>query len=137
LSGARDFLETDVVSEPKPARRVANVVTWFERQSADRLYLTSTVIAAELAFGIEILPPGRRRRGCEIRLHERAVRAFRGRVLAFDETDALLDGHLMARGRRHGRPARVSDAQVAATALRHGLAIATRKTGGFALFDAR
>lgn len=129
------ILDTNVVSEPKRERPDANVVAWFERQIADRLYLTSTIVA-ELAFGIEIMPPGRRRRRFETWLHERVVGAFRGRILAFDEEDALLYGHLMARARRQGRPARVGDAQIAATALRHGLAIATRNTGDFALFDA-
>ena len=61
--------------------------------------------------------------------------AFGGRILAFDQEDALLYGRLMAKARRAGRPARVGDAQFAATALRHGLAIATRNTGDFALFD--
>ncbi|MGH6899556.1 MAG: type II toxin-antitoxin system VapC family toxin [Geminicoccaceae bacterium] len=129
------ILDTNVVSEPKRARPDANVVAWFERQAADQLYLTSTIVA-ELAFGIEIMPPGRRRRGFEIWLHERVVGAFRGRILAFDDEAALLYGGLMARARRQGRPARVGDAQIAATALRHGLAIATRNTGDFALFDA-
>jgi predicted nucleic acid-binding protein len=39
------ILDTNVVSEPKRARPDANVVTWFERQAADQLYLTSTIIA--------------------------------------------------------------------------------------------
>ena len=129
------ILDTNVVSEPKRARPDTNVVAWFERQAADQLYLTSTIVA-ELAFGIEIMPAGRRRRGFEIWLHERVVPTFQGRILAFDEEDALLYGRLMAKARRAGRPARVGDAQIAATALRHGLAIATRNTDDFALFDA-
>jgi toxin FitB len=129
------ILDTNVVSEPKRARPDANVMAWFERQAADQLYLTSTIVA-ELAFGIEIMPPGGRRRGFEAWLREAVMQAFQGRVLAFEEEDALLYGRLMAKARRAGRPARVGDTQIAATALRHGLAIATRNTDDFILFDA-
>jgi len=94
--------------------------SWFERQAADQLYLASTIFA-ELAFGVEIMPPGRRRRGFETWLQERVVRAFQGRTRAFDEEDASLYGRLMARARRQGRPACVGDAEIAATARRHGL----------------
>jgi toxin FitB len=109
-------------------------VAWFERQVADQLHLTSTIVA-ELAFGIEIMPPGRRRRGFEIWLYEHVAGAFRDRILAFDREDAWFYGRLMAKARRAGRSTRVGDAQIAATALRHGLAIATRNPGDFALFD--
>jgi toxin FitB len=128
------ILDTNVVSEPKRARPDANVTAWFEGQAADHLYLTSTIVA-ELAFGIELMPPGRRRRGFEIWLRDGVMWAFRGRILAFEQEDALLYGRLMAQARRMGRPARVGDVQIAATALRHGLAIATRNIGDFALFD--
>jgi toxin FitB len=129
------ILDTNVVSEPKRARPDVNVMTWFERQAPDQLYLTSTIVA-ELAFGIEIMSPGRRRCGFEAWLRDRVMQAFQGRILAFEEEDALLYGRLMAKARRAGRPARVGDTQIAATALRHGLAIATRNTDDFILFDA-
>jgi predicted nucleic acid-binding protein len=129
------ILDTNVVSEPKRARPDANVVAWFGRQAADQLYLTSTIVA-ELAFGIELMPRGRRRGSFEVWLSERVVGAFRGRILPFDEADALLYGRLMAEARRERRPARGGDAQIAATALRHGLAIATRNTDDFAAFAA-
>jgi toxin FitB len=130
------ILHTNVVSEPKRARPDANVMAWFERQAADQLYLTSTIVA-ELAFGIEIMPPGGRRRGFEAWLRDRVMQAFQGRILAFGEEDALLYGRLMAKVRRAGRPARAGDAQIAAMALHHGLAIATRNTDDFILFDAQ
>jgi len=57
-------LDTDVVSEPKRAVPDPHVVAWYARHAADDLYLTSTVLA-ELAFGIELIPAGRRRRSLE------------------------------------------------------------------------
>jgi toxin FitB len=131
----RIILDTNVVSEPKRARSDAKVMAWFERRAADQLYITSTTVA-ELAFGIEMMPPGGRRRGFETWLRETVMQAFQRRILAFEQEDALLYGCLMAKARRAGRPAWVADAQIAATALRHSLAIATRNTDDFILFDA-
>jgi len=126
-------LDTNVISEPKRAAAHPNVAAWYARQSADQLYLTSTVVA-ELAFGIELLPAGRRRRDLEAWLRERVLSLFEGRILPFDTEDALVHGRLMAAARRGGCPARVGDAEIAAVAIRHGFAIATRNTGDFAAF---
>jgi toxin FitB len=128
-------LDTNVVSEPKRAVPDPNVVAWYARQSADQLYVTSTVLA-ELAFGIELLPAGRRRRSLEAWLGERVISLFEGRILPFDTEDPLVYGRLMAAARRRGRPARVGDAEIAAVAIRHGFAIATRNTSDFADFGA-
>jgi predicted nucleic acid-binding protein len=128
------ILDTNVVSEPKRAVPDPNVVAWFAEQAADRLYLTSTVVA-ELAFGVELMAPGRRRRAFERWLRDRVMRGFRDRILPFTDEDALVYGRLMADARRRGRPARVGDAEIAAVALRHAMAIATRNTDHFAPFD--
>lgn len=126
-------LDTNLVSAPKRPAPDAKVVAWYARQPVGSLYLTSTVVA-ELAFGIELLPRGRRRRGFEAWLSERVLRLFEGRILPFDVEDALLCGRLMAAARRQGRPARVGDAEIAAVAIRHGFALATRNTEDFAGF---
>jgi predicted nucleic acid-binding protein len=73
-------LDTNLVSEPKRARPDARVVAWYARQAVDDLYLTSTVVA-ELAFGIELLPAGRRRRSFEVWLSERVLALFASRIL--------------------------------------------------------
>ena len=127
------MLDTNLVSEPKRVTPDARVVEWYARQPVDHLYLTSTVVA-ELSFGLELLPPGRRRRDFEAWLRERVLQLFEGRILPFDTDDALLCGRLMAAAQRHGRPARVGDAEIAAVAIRHGFELATRNTEHFALF---
>lgn len=126
-------LDTNVVCEPKRVRPDDNVVAWFERQTVDDLHLTSTVVG-EIAFGIEIMPPGRRRVGFETWLLETVLKTFQGRILPFEEADALLYGRLMATARERGRPARVGDAEIAAVALRRGMTIATRNVAHFAVF---
>ena len=73
------------------------LVAWYARQPMATLYLTSTVVA-ELSFGIELLPDGRRRHGFEAWLTERVLHAFEGRILLLDVEDGLLCGRLMAAG---------------------------------------
>lgn len=126
-------LDTNVVSEPRRPRPDPNVQSWFARQTVDQLYLTSTIVG-EIAFGIALMPSGRRRRSFEAWLRETLLGTFHGRILAYDEEDAVLYGRLMADARAGGRPARVGDAQIAATAMRHGFAIATRNLDDFRLF---
>lgn len=127
------MLDTNLVSEPKRPVPDPRVVAWYARQPVATLYLTSTVVA-ELSFGIELLPDGRRRRGFEAWLTERVLHAFESRILPFDVEDALLCGRLMAAARRQGRPARIGDVEIAAVAIRHGFALATRNTEHFAGF---
>lgn len=130
------ILDTNVISEPTRPRPDATVEAWFSRQSGDRLYLTS-VIVSEVAFGVALVPDGRRRRTLEGWLRNTVLTTFQGRILPFDEEDALIYGRLMAAARAMGTPARVGDAQIAATALSHGFAIATRNVADFAIFNVR
>jgi toxin FitB len=67
-------------------------------------------------------------------LRGQVMNAFRGRILPFDQDAALVYGRLMAAARPHGRPARVGDAEIAAVAICHGLVVATRNSGDFAVF---
>jgi len=72
----------------------------------------STVLA-EVAFGIELLPAGRRRRSLEIWLRERVMSLFAGRILPSERDAPPVFGQLMVAARRQGRPARVGDAKIA------------------------
>lgn len=126
-------LDTNVVSEAMRPRPEPTVRAWVERQDAGALYLTATVVC-ELAEGIEHLPPGRRRRELEGWLEMLVEDEFRGRVLDLDLGAARLYGRLVAAAYAQGRLPKVGDAQIAAVAARHGLSVATRDAGDFALF---
>ena len=54
-------LDTNVVSELMRGKPNANVVRWVNRQGPTDLYLTS-VSQAEILYGIQLLPKGKRRR---------------------------------------------------------------------------
>jgi predicted nucleic acid-binding protein len=123
-------LDTNVISEPRRPRPEPTVTVWLAGQSFERLYLTATVVG-ELAHGIAILPPGRRRGTFEAWLFELVHEQFAGRILSFDGEAALLFGQILAAARARGRPTDAGDAQIAAVARLHGMAVATRDVGDF------
>lgn len=59
------------------------------------------------------------------------VRTFGDRILPIDQETALRWGALSARARRSGRVRPPVDSLLAATAIRHGLTLATRNVAGF------
>jgi hypothetical protein len=123
-------LDTNVISEPRRKRPEARVKAWFEAQELQRPYLTATVVA-ELAAGAQGAPDPRQRAAITDWLDE-LRRQFRDRILPFDEPAALVYGEIVAAARAKGRPPPIGDAQIAAVARHHGLAVATRDAGGFA-----
>lgn len=127
-------LDTNVLSErlkPAPNEQVA---LWMDSQPAGTLYL-ATIVIGEIAAGIEALAAGRRRARLEWWLSDELIPSFRGQVLLFDEPAALEFGRLKAKSQRAGRPATIADAQIAAVAAVHGLAVATRDVADFAGFS--
>lgn len=123
-------LDTNLVFELHGLRGAPAPTAWLAAQDPARLFLTATVLG-ELALGIARLPAGRRRSGFAAWLGE-VRRLFQGRILPFDEAAALVYGEVVAAARARGRPPQIGDAQIAAVARRHGLAVATRDAGGFA-----
>ncbi len=123
-------LDTNVLSEilrPKPAEPV---VRWLDEQPAATVFVT-TVTQAEILYGVELLPEGRRKRAL-IRIVEEIFREdFAGRVLPFDAPAARAYAEIAAARRRKGRPISQFDAQIAAICRACGARLATRNTQDF------
>jgi hypothetical protein len=121
------LLDTNVISElvrPKPAPGVVDFVA-----SVDNAYL-SVVTLHELAYGIERTRDVARR----AKLSNWFVRIggeFSGRVIAVDKVIAERAGRLRADADAIGRPVDPLDALIAATAIEHGLRVATRDIADF------
>lgn len=123
-------LDTNVISEVMRSRPDPNVVTWMEGHRGPALY-TTTITEAEILYGIELLPDGRRRDG----LRE-AIRAFfdeelADRVLPFERRAAAVYAPLAAGRRALGYGLDTADMQIAAIARVCGFALATRNTRDF------
>jgi predicted nucleic acid-binding protein len=124
------LLDTNVISEmmrPAPDQRV---IHWLNEAEAGRLHL-STVSIAEILFGLDLLPAGRRRQGLEERFEAFLDQAFAHRLLSFDEAAARHYGPLMGGRRRAGRTMAAPDGQIAAIARSRAMALATRNRGDF------
>ena len=124
------LIDTNVISEP--LRRVPDpqVAEWFDSQSLETLYL-SAITVAELRFGVQSLPVGRRRSRLHEGVERRILPMFAGRVLAFDLAASQAYADLMAKARSAGRAISASDGYIAAIAAAHGMMVATRDQSPF------
>jgi toxin FitB len=124
------LVDTNVVAEmmrglPDPA-----VVAWLNAQDATALFF-STISIAEIAYGLRIMPQGKRRRLLEQGFERVLAEAFAGRILVFDEAAAHRYGEIMGRRKEIGRPLKLLDGQIASIARANGFAVATRNVRDF------
>jgi predicted nucleic acid-binding protein len=124
------LLDTNVISEPIKLAGDARVLAWLDAQLIESLYV-STISLAELRFGIAALPAGKRKDTLHNSLQQRILPLFNGRILPFDEAAADAYGSLRARARAQGKAIATADGYIAATAIHHGLMVATRDTAPF------
>jgi len=99
-------------------------------QTPDDLF-TTTITIAEVLYGVEILPKGKRHDQLVRQAEATFAEDFAGRILSFDEQSARLFALIAATRRTHGRPIGDQDAQIASIARAHGAALATRNTHDF------
>ena len=119
------ILNTNVVSElmrPSPAE---SVVKWVSEQGTSNLYI-STITEAELRYGVEIMPAGRRRDGLCAAMEAMFREDFAGRILPFDRSSAQAYAMIAAKRRSKGHPINHADCQIAAVARSIGASVATR-----------
>lgn len=124
------LLDTNVVSELlRPSPNLA-VEGWVAAREATDLYF-SAIGEAELRYGVEILPAGKRKDALA-RAVEAILREDLGnRVLPFD-SDAAREYAVIAASRRAiGRRLALADGQIAAIARSRRLTVATRNTHDF------
>ncbi len=108
---------------------------WWQQQTIFDLYLSVTTLA-EIRAGIELLAESKRRRQLESWLERDLPLAFAGRILPVTAEVADQAGRLVAAGRQKGAEPELADALIAATALVHGLRVATLNGKHFQLLGA-
>jgi predicted nucleic acid-binding protein len=124
------LLDTNVLSEPLRRAPEPRVIEWIDAQPIETLFV-SAITVAELRAGAALLPAGKRRAGLQDSLEKRAIPLFAGRVLAFDMACTQAYAALMAKSRAAGLAMGAADGYIAAIAVTHGLAVATRDTSPF------
>lgn len=123
-------LDTNVLSELMRADPSPAVVRFVADRPAASLF-TTTVTEAEILYGLELLPHGRRRDALRSALTAVFESDFKGRVLPFDSSAARAYAELAVARRRAGRPISQMDAQIAAIAASREASIATRNVRDF------
>jgi predicted nucleic acid-binding protein len=124
------LIDTNVVSEVMRPLPEPRVLQWLNAQPDTRLYLSSTILA-ELLSGLAAMPDGQRKLGLQKLLRRLREDWFAGRVLPFTVEAAERYGDIVSRARRRGRAIEMADGQIAAVAVVHGFAVATRDIGPF------
>jgi predicted nucleic acid-binding protein len=123
------LLDTNVVSELRksPPRIDRNVEAWGAALDADLQFL-STITVFEVELGILRAERRDRTQGVTLRrwFDEIVLDAFTGRILPVDRKVAQLAARMHAPDPRPER-----DTYIAATALVHGLTVATRNVSDF------
>jgi toxin FitB len=114
------LVDASVLSEPTKPKPDPRVVAWLRRHESE--IAVDPIVLGEIRYGILLLRHGKRR--------DQLERWFAGGVgridcLPWDGETGLRWAQLLAGLRRAGRPMPIKDSLIAATALMHGLAIAT------------
>jgi len=123
-------LDTNVLSEVITPQPSARVLAWMLREPPSDLYTTS-ISQAELLYGVELRPKGRRRSALHAAVVRMLAEDFAGRILPFDSNAAEAYSRIAASRRAMGRPISEADARIAAITCSRGAALATRNTGDF------
>jgi toxin FitB len=122
------ILDTNVVSELRKAKKAdQNVTKWAQPLPSATLYI-SVISLLELEIGTLLMERRDKEQGAILRawMNRHVLPTFSGRILAIDTTVAQRCAALHVPNPRSDR-----DALIAATALVHGLTVATRNVADF------
>lgn len=127
-------LDTNVLSAMMRRAEEPSVERWLDEQPIPSVW-TTTVTVFEIRFGIELLPPSRRRDLLDAAFARAVDEVLDGRVLPFDRLAAQAAGTIAARRQRKGRPVEIRDVQIAGIALARKATLATRNIRHFTDLD--
>jgi predicted nucleic acid-binding protein len=120
------LVDANVLSEltkPLPSDRVIDWLRWNETK-----LVVNPIILGEIEYGILLLSAGRQRRALQKWFSERVGTLA---ILDFDAATGSEWAKLLARLKERATPMPIKDSLIAATALRHGLTVATRNIADF------
>lgn len=123
-------LDTNVVSEGTKPSPSETVLSWLDAQSSSEVF-TTTITLAEVLYGVEAMPPGKRQKSLLVTVEKLFAQQFAGRILPFDEDAARVFATIVASRKAAGRPISQFDAMIAAIARTHRATVATRNTADF------
>jgi predicted nucleic acid-binding protein len=120
------LVDANVLSEPtKPAPNL-RAIRWLRAHEQE--IAIDPVVLGELRFGILILPKGKKRTALE-RWFDSGVQRLQ--CVPWDARTGIAWAQLLARLRAAGKAMPIKDSLIAATAIVHGLTIATHNRADF------
>ena len=120
------LVDANVLSEPTKVSPDDKVVAWLRQNESD--LVVDPIILGEIRFGIHLLPSGKRRRRLETWFKNGVAKIT---CLPWGADTGLRWAKLLADLRSAGKAMQIKDSLIAATALLHGLTIATRNQADF------
>jgi toxin FitB len=124
------LLDTNVLSELMRPLPSARVVAWIGERPHSQLGVTA-ITQAEILYGIELLPKGRRKHGLLAAAQTMFSEEFRGRIFPFDSDAAPAFARISGVRQTQGKPISQFDAQIAAIVQTLGAELATRNVTDF------
>ena len=128
------LLDTNIPSELTRPNPQPSVCQWLENADDEQLYF-SVISLGEILKGITVLPSIKRRAGLQQWLDETLRPWFEDRILSVNELIAERWGFLAGQCQLRGKPLKVADGLIAATALEHDLTVVTRNVRDFEGLD--
>jgi predicted nucleic acid-binding protein len=120
------LVDANVLSEATKPSPTLKVLEWLRANEPD--LAVDPIILGEIRFGIDRMPAGRRRRRFELWFAEGVVNLV---CLPIDAATGIRWAQLLAKLRASGSAIPYMDSLIAATALVHGLTVATRNIRDF------
>ncbi|MFM9974799.1 MAG: type II toxin-antitoxin system VapC family toxin [Beijerinckiaceae bacterium] len=124
------LIDTNIISELWREKPSSGVSHWLQAQDSTGVFI-SAITLAEIQFGIAKLPVSIRRSNLVVAVTRLEQETFSGQVLPFDNRCAAPFGLVRASREQMRHPISFPDAAIAATALTHGLTLATRNIRDF------
>jgi predicted nucleic acid-binding protein len=120
----RYLLDTNIVSQYTKVPPDPRVDAWMQRTDGSEMYICDITLA-ELWYGVNLLPAGKKRVALEDWLEDDLYSQFFNRVLFMGLNTARHYGWLVARAKKNGFNVNAMDALIAATAMANGMMVAT------------
>lgn len=120
------LVDANVLSEPTKPSPDARALAWLREH--ERELVVDPIVLGELRYGILLLPRGKRRSELERWFDEGVGRL---ECIPWDAETGLRWAKLLAALRAKGTSMPIKDSMIAATALTHGLVVATRDRRDF------
>jgi predicted nucleic acid-binding protein len=124
------ILDTNVLSEALKPSPNETVLGWLAAQNRDIVF-TTAVTQAEILYGVEVLPAGKRRTRLRAAVERLFAGEFQERVLPFDVDSALAYAKIVAGRESAARPISQFDAVIASICRSRHATLATRNTSDF------